>query len=73
MGTSQRTENSQIARIDLLPRTPVFQEDRFRDLFKEEMPGTTPDSPGPATLKPAKSTNAPKDTILTAAKGAKPD
>src|SRR5437762_8738401 len=34
--TGQRTEIRPIARIDLLPRTPQFREDQFRDLFKEE-------------------------------------
>jgi Tol biopolymer transport system component len=33
-GTTQRTEPGQIARIDLVPRTPRFHEDEFRDLFK---------------------------------------
>jgi Tol biopolymer transport system component len=37
--TSQRTENGEIARIDLLPREPHFREDQFRDLFKEEPRG----------------------------------
>ncbi|MDQ2856128.1 MAG: S41 family peptidase, partial [Acidobacteriota bacterium] len=36
--TGQRTENGQLARVDLLPRTPKFREDQFRDLFKEETP-----------------------------------
>lgn len=34
--TAQRTENGEIARIDLTPRTPRFREDQFRDLFKDE-------------------------------------
>jgi Tol biopolymer transport system component/C-terminal processing protease CtpA/Prc len=34
--TGQRTEARQIARVDLLPRTPQFREDQFRDLFREE-------------------------------------
>ena len=34
--TGQRTEMRQIARVDLIPRTPQFREDQFRDLFKEE-------------------------------------
>jgi tricorn protease len=34
--TSQRTEDNNIARVDLVPRTPRFREDRFRDLFKEQ-------------------------------------
>jgi tricorn protease len=36
--TGQRTETTQLARVDLLPRTPKFREDQFRDLFKEETP-----------------------------------
>jgi tricorn protease len=39
--TAQRTEGGQVARIDLIPRTPRFREDQFRDLFKEESPRTT--------------------------------
>ena len=31
-------------RVDLLPRTPKFREDQFRDLFREEQPKTTPPS-----------------------------
>jgi tricorn protease len=34
--TSQRSEESQIARVDLQLRTPVFREDQFRDLFQPE-------------------------------------
>ena len=36
--TAQRTENSQIARVDLLPRVPKFREDQFRDLFGDQSP-----------------------------------
>jgi Tol biopolymer transport system component/C-terminal processing protease CtpA/Prc len=36
--SGQRTENTQLARIDLIPRTPRFREDQFRDLFREEPP-----------------------------------
>jgi Tol biopolymer transport system component/C-terminal processing protease CtpA/Prc len=36
--TGQRTEENRIARIDLVPRTPHFREDKFRDLFKETPP-----------------------------------
>ncbi|HVD62096.1 MAG TPA: PDZ domain-containing protein, partial [Gemmatimonadaceae bacterium] len=34
--TGQRTEARQIARVDLIPRTPQFREDQFRDLFRED-------------------------------------
>lgn len=36
--TGQRTESTQLARVDLIPRTPRFREDQFRDLFREETP-----------------------------------
>jgi len=36
--SGQRTENTQLARIDLMPHTPRFREDQFRDLFREEPP-----------------------------------
>ncbi len=38
--TGQRTENGQLARIDLIQRTPRFREDQFRELFREEQPRT---------------------------------
>lgn len=44
-GTNQRTETGQVARIDLLPRTPRFREDRFRDLFREQSPRPAPQAP----------------------------
>ncbi|HEY0079937.1 MAG TPA: LpqB family beta-propeller domain-containing protein [Pyrinomonadaceae bacterium] len=40
--TGQRTESGQIARVDLIPRTPRFREDQFRDLFREETPRSLP-------------------------------
>jgi tricorn protease len=49
--TSQRTEPGDVMRIDLLPRTPKFREDQFRDLFREEQPktpATPPASPSPS-------------------------
>jgi Tol biopolymer transport system component/C-terminal processing protease CtpA/Prc len=49
--TGQRTEDGQVARIDLLPRTPKFREDRFRSLFEQETPRTAPSAP-PATAAP---------------------
>ncbi len=51
--SGQRTESTQLARVDLVPRTPRFREDQFRDLFREESPrnvtpGTRPE-PRPET------------------------
>ena len=34
-GTGQRTEDYQLAKVDLIPRTPHFREDQFRDLFRD--------------------------------------
>ena len=53
--TAQRTEGSQIARVDLIPRTPRFREDQFRDLFKEESPRTSRTAPPPQDNRPAPS------------------
>jgi Tol biopolymer transport system component/C-terminal processing protease CtpA/Prc len=33
--TSQRTEETQLIRVDLIPRAPTFREDAFRDLFPQ--------------------------------------
>jgi Tol biopolymer transport system component/C-terminal processing protease CtpA/Prc len=72
--TGQRTENFQLARIDLIPRTPKFREDQFRDLFREETPknvtpGRQPAEPRPsATPTPEASPTASP----TPASGAKP-
>ena len=38
MDAGQRTEPGQLVRIDLIPRTPRFREDQFRDLFPQEGP-----------------------------------
>jgi tricorn protease len=53
--TSQRTEPGDVMRIDLLPRTPKFREDQFRDLFREEQPKTpaTPSTPTSPSDPPA--------------------
>ena len=48
--TGQRTEMGQLARIDLILRTPKFREDPFRDLFQEETP--QPERPAPPPEKP---------------------
>ena len=50
--TGQRSEPGQIARIDLLPRTPRFREDQFRDLFQPEEAEPEKD-PGPEEVRQA--------------------
>lgn len=55
--TNQRTEVSQLARVDLILKTPKFREDQFRDLFTEEQgPRRPPAPPAPTDdAVPAKS------------------
>jgi tricorn protease len=48
-GTGQRTEDYQLAKVDLIPRTPHFREDQFRDLFRE---GPRPMLPRPTVPVP---------------------
>ena len=67
--SGQRTEGTQLARIDLVPRTPRFREDQFRDLFREETPRNRP-VPRPAeTPVPSPAPSAsPSDEKQPAAK-----
>jgi tricorn protease len=68
--SQQRTEPNILTRIDLVPRTPRFREDQFRDLF-----GPTP-QPSPAA-PPARDSSAPAarpaatDTTAAPARGAR--
>ena len=59
--TGQRTEDGQVARVDLQPRTPKFREDRFRSLFDQETPNRRepPPSSAPPSPSPAAATAAP--------------
>ena len=61
--TTQRTEPRQIARIDLVPRTPQFREDQFRDLFREEpvRPQPPSNAPRPQPAEPPADTAARND------------
>ena len=61
--SSQRTEERQLARIDLVPRTPRFREDQFRDLFRVET--RNPSQPNPNT-QPAPTTPTPADRPVPA-------
>ncbi len=58
--TSQRTEAGQLARVDLIWRTPTFREDAFRDLFNQPTrPGIPPASPAAPTAPTAPANPAP--------------
>ncbi len=68
LDTSQRTEDGQLARVDLILRTPRFREDQFRDLFNEEN-SPHPPQPPPAT-EPAPPPPSTTDAATTSAKPA---
>jgi len=54
LSSGQRTEDRQAIRIDLVPRTPRFREDQFRDLFGPTSPGQPrTQQPGPGAPIPA--------------------
>ena len=60
--TGQRTENFNVARVDLVPQQPRFREDQFRDLFVDPVapptsPSTKKDMPADSLLK-----NSPSKT-----------
>lgn len=43
--TSQRAEDPQLARVDLIPHVPAFREDQFADLFRKQSTPGAPDTP----------------------------
>ena len=55
LASGQRTESRDVVRIDLVPRTPRFREDQFRDLFSP----SAPRQPGPQTQQPGPGAPAP--------------
>ena len=63
--TRQRTEQGQLARVDLTRRTPKFREDLFRDLF------STPARPTPPPPAPSP-TSTPAPAAATADKPSSP-
>lgn len=60
--TGQRTEPSQLARVDLLPRTPRFREDQFRDLFQQETPRAPGTPARPDSARPPRADAPPADS-----------
>ena len=56
--SGQRTESTQLARVDLIPRTPRFREDQFRDLFREEPPRNL----APPSRPEPRPTESPRET-----------
>jgi len=51
--TAQRSEQVQIARVDLLPHVPKYREDEFRELFRPSKTPGTPSSPNAPPATPA--------------------
>ena len=56
--TSQRTEDGQMARVDLTLRVPKFREDQFRDLFQDETPRPAAPAAGRSDPTPARGPSA---------------
>ncbi|HSM03471.1 MAG TPA: hypothetical protein VK858_02570, partial [Longimicrobiales bacterium] len=59
--TSQRTEDTRVIRVDLVPRTPVFREDALDALFRIDQPpsGTGEDAGGASADDEAEEDDAP--------------
>lgn len=65
--SAQRTETPRLIRIDLVPRTPRFREDQYRDLF------ATPPATPPVTPPATPSTNPTTPARDSAARPANTD
>ena len=61
--SAQRTEPGDVVRVDLLPRTPKFREDQFRDLFREDQPKTPAPSDAPAPPAPSARSARPVEIV----------
>jgi tricorn protease len=72
--TAQRSEQVQIARVDLLPHVPKYREDEFRELFRPSKTPGTPSSPNapatPATTPSTEDKPATEEKPPTPAAGA---
>lgn len=74
--TAQRSEDTHLVRIDLLPHVPKYREDEFRDLFKpgegpdKKVPAKTPARPSDAKPEPRAETPADNQEKAAAANAA---
>jgi tricorn protease len=57
--TSQRAEDPQLARVDLIPHVPAYREDQFADLFRKQSTPGAPDTPNDRTRRPSTDENPP--------------
>jgi tricorn protease len=78
--TSQRSEDTHLVRVDLLPHVPRYREDEFNELFKpnDNPPPSTEPKPKPATApaplpEPAGSPSTPAADEKAEKTEAKPD
>jgi tricorn protease len=60
----QRTEQASLARVDLVPRTPRFREDQFRDLFNQETPRPPRTAPAPTPAAQPPRDSAPPAPLV---------
>ena len=60
--TSQRTEDTEVVRVDLTLRAPKFAEDQFRDLFRDEPPRPGPNPGGAPAAAPGGGTGGAANT-----------
>ncbi|MEX2178574.1 MAG: S41 family peptidase [Gemmatimonadaceae bacterium] len=70
LDSRQRTESGIVARVDLVPRTPRFREDRFRELF--DTPARPTPAAAPARQPGAAREAAASDTAASARPGVTP-
>src|ERR1700732_2260407 len=63
--TAQRSEQVQIARVDLLPHVPKYREDEFRELFRPSKTPGTPSSPSAPPAAPPSPTEEKPATVPT--------
>lgn len=68
--TSQRSEDTHMVRVDLLPHVPRYREDEFRELFKGP---DAPETKGPPRSKPATPDSPPEAEAKTTEKMANAD
>jgi Tol biopolymer transport system component len=66
--TGQRTEMSQLARVDLILKTPKFREDQFRDLFNEDQGPRKPPAPTAPPADEVSTKQAPSTSPAAPAK-----
>jgi tricorn protease len=78
--TAQRSEDTHLVRVDLLPHVPKYREDEFNELFKpsEPAPPATEPKPKPATTpaalpEPGGSPSEPEKADKADKPAAKPD